>query len=192
VGEKLLPDILAEFHRLHPTLELCLYEAASQNLLTLLDSGEIDLAILTLPNDPRGLRLTSLFKEKLVLVVGLNHPLSNRTEVAFTELAAESFLLDYPGRIRDTTLEACRRSGFTPRIVLNGGSVEMLLRLTRTGLGVTLLPELAVKERRGLAILNVSDQILEREMVLALSEVRIQTTAITAMRDFLANNLARS
>jgi DNA-binding transcriptional LysR family regulator len=190
VGEQLLPDTLADFHRRYPSLELRMHEANTQNLLGLLESGEVDLAIVTQPTDQSNLRITPLFEEELILVVGLDHPLASRTTVKFSELAHEPFLLYSPGHVRDLTLEACRHAGFSPHVILNGGSVEMLLRLARTGLGIAILPELAVRERRRLATIKIADPPMWRSMVLASREDRALTPAVLALRKFLEENLA--
>lgn len=192
VSEHLLPDILADFHRRYPALELHLHEANSQTLLELMDRAEVDLAIVTQPADQTRLRVTPLFREELVLVVGLDHPLAERTAVNFSELAHEPFLLFSPGNVRDLTLEACRHAGFTPKVLLNGGSVEMLLRMARTGLGVAVFPELAVRERRKMAILKISDPPMWRSMVLASREDRALTPAVLALRHYLEEKLAKN
>jgi DNA-binding transcriptional LysR family regulator len=191
VGEHLLPDLLADFHRRYPEVELHMHEANSQTLLELMDRAEIDLAIITQPTDQSRLRITPLFKEELVLIVGLGHPLATRTTVEFGELAHEAFLLFSPGHVRDLTLEACRQAGFNPRIVLNGGSVEMLLRMARTGLGIAVFPELAVRERGKMAVLKITNPPLWRIMVLASREDRALTPAVVALRNFLEKNLAQ-
>src|SRR5436190_23239203 len=95
VGMRLLPSALALFNQRYPTLELVLREGGTQTVLGLLNTGEVDLAVVTLPVARRGLRVTTLFTEELVVVVPMTHPLSGCESVAFAALAGESFLL-YP------------------------------------------------------------------------------------------------
>jgi DNA-binding transcriptional LysR family regulator len=66
----------------------------------------------------------------------------------------------------------------------------MLLRLARTGLGIAILPELAVRERRRLATIKIADPPMWRSMVLASREDRALTPAVLALRKFLEENLA--
>ncbi len=191
VGERLLPKLLETFHRRYPALELCLHEANSRTLLELLYAGTIDLAVITMPIREHKLRMTQLFKEPLVLLVSLDHALALRKSVSFAELANEPFLLYSPGSVRETTLSACREAGFEPRIVLNGGSVEILLRLAESGLGVAVMPRSALVGTEQLAILSLQKPSLWRTMALASREDRALTPAALALRTYLEEHLTR-
>jgi LysR family transcriptional activator of glutamate synthase operon len=140
----------------------------------------------------RSLHVTTLFTEELVVVVPPTHRLAGRASVAFTELAGESFLL-YPRGygMRDNTLAACQQAGFTPRIVLDGGEMDMVLRLAETGLGIALMPRLALDDSRRLIALPVSDQQLQRTMALVSREDRALAPAARALREFLEGQLVR-
>jgi len=198
VGMRLLPGALALFNQRYPALELVLREGGTQTMLGLLETGEVDLAVVTLPvaesrrrEGRRGLHITTLFTEELVVVVPPAHRLAGRESVAFAELTDESFLL-YPRGygMRDTTLAACQQAGFTPRIVLDGGEMDMVLRLAETGLGIALMPRLALDGSRRLVALRVSDQQLQRTMALVSREDRALAPAARALRTFLEEQLA--
>src|SRR5262249_36610812 len=191
VGMRLLPGALAQFNQRYPALELVLREGGTQTMLKLLETGEVDLAVVTLPVARRGLHVTTLFTEELVVVVPPAHRLAGRDSVAFAELADESFLL-YPRGygMRDYTLAACQQAGFTPRIVLDGGEMDMVLRLAPTGLGIALMPRLALDGSRRLIALHVSDQQLHRTMALVSREDRALAPAARALREFLEVQLA--
>ena len=170
VGERLLPKILARFHRKHPVIEIGLVEGSSSALADLLAEGKIDLAIVTLPLMNRELIVSELFSEKLVLVVHKDHRLKARSEVSFAELAEETFLLYAPGGyLREATISACRQAGYQPKEALSSGSMEMLLRLAEAGLGVAVMPPLALEGRsHSLVQLQLnSDPPLRRHMALA-------------------------
>jgi LysR family transcriptional activator of glutamate synthase operon len=192
VGMRLLPGALALFNQRYPALELVLREGGTQTMLSLLETGEVDLAVVTLPVARRSLHVTTLFTEELVVVVPSAHRLAGRTSVAFTELSDESFLL-YPRGygMRDNTLAACQQAGFTPRIVLDGGEMDMVLRLAETGLGIALMPRLALDDTRRLIALPVSDQLLQRTMALVSREDRALAPAARALREFLEIQLMR-
>src|SRR5438067_299815 len=73
------------------------------------------------------------------------HRLAGRAGVALAALADQPFLLSPRGYgMRDKTLEACQRAGFAPRVVLDGGEMDMVLRLAEVGLGIALMPRLAL------------------------------------------------
>jgi DNA-binding transcriptional LysR family regulator len=192
VGMQLLPSALALFNQRYPTLELVLREGGTQTMLGLLETGDVDLAVVTLPVARRGLQVTTLFTEELVVVVPAAHRLAERGTIPFAELADESFLL-YPRGygMRDTTLAACQNAGFTPRVVLDGGEMDMVLRLAEAGLGIALMPRLALDGSRRLVALRVSDQQLQRTMALVSREDRALAPAARALRDFLEQQLVR-
>ncbi|MEN9937429.1 MAG: hypothetical protein RLZZ387_4008 [Chloroflexota bacterium] len=190
VGERLLPGVLAAFHRQYPQIELSMHEGSTQQLLGLLDSGEVDVAVVTLPVPRQGLRVTPLFAERLVLVVAEGHWLAGRGEVSFEDLADEPFLLYESGAyVREATLAACRAAGFTPRVVLNGGSLSMVLRLTEAGLGVAVIPPLALAGGEPVAVLSLREP-LERTMALASREGRALPPATLVLRAYLEERLA--
>jgi DNA-binding transcriptional LysR family regulator len=191
VGLRLLPEALAVFHQRYPALELRIREGSTQALLTLIEAGEVDLAVVTLPVTRRGLWATRLFDEELVVVASLDHPLADRKAIDFGELADEPFLFYPVGyEMREVTLAACKQAGFTPRVVLDGGDMDMLLRLAEVGLGIALMPPLALSGGERLAILRVRDQTLRRTMGFVSHDERTLTPAALALRDFLARRLA--
>jgi DNA-binding transcriptional LysR family regulator len=192
VGLRLLPEALAVFHRRYPALELRIREGSTQALLALIETGEVDLAVVTLPVTRRGLWTTRLFDEELVVVVAPDHPLADRETIDLGELADEPFLLYPVGyEMREVTLAACKQAGFTPRVVLDGGDMDMLLRLAEVGLGIALMPPLALSGAERLAVLRVRDQTLRRAMGFVSHGDQTLTPAALALRDFLANRLAR-
>jgi LysR family transcriptional regulator, transcription activator of glutamate synthase operon len=189
VGERLLPPILARFHRRYPAVEIGLVEGNTSLLSDMLAEGTIDLAIVTLPIIRRDLLVAELFSEELVLVVNKEHPLRGRSEVGFAELAEEKFLLYAPGGyLREATIGACRRAGFTPYEALSSGSLEMLLRLVEAGLGVAVLPPLVLEHNHSLVQLRLlSDPPLRRHMALAARQS--QSPAARRLWAFLKERL---
>ena len=58
-----------------------------------------------------------------------------------TDLSSEPFLLLGKGYdLRRVTIDACRQTGFTPRVVLEGGELDTVLTLAASGLGVAVVP----------------------------------------------------
>jgi len=75
--------------------------------------------------------------------------------------------------------------------VLDGGEMDMVLRLAETGLGIALMPRLALDGSRRLIALPVSDQQLQRSMALVSREDRALAPAARALREFLEGQLVR-
>ena len=183
---------LAAFHRRYPELEICVHEGSTRELLVLLEDGKLDITIITLPVVRRGLRVTDLFSEDLVVVVASDHRLAGRAAVSFADLAEEPFLLYPPGyEMREATLAACKQAGFVPRVVLDGGAMDMLLRLAEAGLGIAVMPPLALTGTERLAVLRISDRPLRRTMALVSRDSSPMTPAALALHTFLEEWLKR-
>ncbi|NJM06266.1 LysR family transcriptional regulator substrate-binding protein, partial [Candidatus Gracilibacteria bacterium] len=192
VSERLLPEVLRRFHLNYPDLELRFHEGSTSMLMGLLDSGEIEMAVVTLPITQRGLVLTELFRERLVLIVEPAHRLATCAEVTIGDLAEERFLLYSPGGyVRDATLRACREAGFLPKVALDSGSMELLLRMAEAGLGIAIVPPLALKGDEELVVIELAAPHLDRTMALVARDGRALTPAAQRLHSFLIAELRR-
>lgn len=192
VGIQLLPNALAAFNKQYPGIELRLYEAGVQTLLDLLETGLTDLAIVTLPVEDEHLTVIPLFTEEMVVALWKSHPLAGHDEIALAQLAQEPWVLSPENyELRETTLSACQNAGFAPRVVLDGGETDTLLRFVAAGVGVALVPRLAVNGSQNLATLRVSDQRLTRTLGIVWRGDRIASPAARALREFLVGKLKK-
>lgn len=190
VGTQLLPRALAAFNERYPGIELRLHEAGIQTLLELLETGLADVAVVTLPVGDPALTVVPLFSEDLVVAVGRNHRLASHDSITLGELRDEPWLLSPENyELRDAALHACRRAGFTPRVVLDGGEMDTMLRLVAAGMGASLVPRLAVQGSNDLAVLRVSDQTLQRSLGIVWRGDRTASPAARALREFLVEQL---
>jgi DNA-binding transcriptional LysR family regulator len=192
VGTQLLPSVLAEFNRRYPGIELRLHEAGVQTLLDLLETGLTDVAVVTLPVEDEHLTVVPLFTEEMVVAVWKGHQLAAREDVEIKQLQQEPWVLSPENyELRETTLSACAAAGFAPRVVLDGGETDTLLRFVATGIGVALVPRLAVNGSSDVATLRVSDQRLSRTLGLVWRGDRVASPAARALREFLVEQLRR-
>jgi DNA-binding transcriptional LysR family regulator len=95
-----------------------------------------------------GYRRHELTVEELVAVLPCTHPLADAPEIALRDLEAEPWVDHdiYDSPIGQIVLSACRSAGFTPRYAARLDDHRAALRLVATGVGVTVLPRLAVAE----------------------------------------------
>lgn len=188
VSTHLLPDQLLRFKRKHPGLEVTLREAGTETLLQLIEVGQLDLAIVAADRLPDIVESVPLLEEEYVLAVSAQHPLRRaaRKMVRLADLAAEAFILFPEGyRLREVTLSACRRAGFEPKVALDGGAMQSALEFVAAGLGVALMPELALEGRKDIHALSISDQSLRRTLGLVWRKGRYLSPAARALREFL-------
>ena len=188
VSTHLLPDQLTRFKRKYPGLEVTLRESGTETLLHLIEVGQLDLAIVAADRLPDMVESVSFMEEEYMLAVSAQHPLSRagRKSVRLSDLSAEAFILFPEGyRLREVTLTACRRAGFEPKVALDGGAMQSALEFVAAGLGVALMPELALEGRQDIHALGISDQTLHRSLGLVWRKGHYLSPAARALREFI-------
>lgn len=145
LGPYLLPHVVASVRTQFPRLELLLVEEKTEVLLHQLREGQLDAAILALPIHDDQLVTRFLFEEPFLLAVPRKHPLAARASIALEDLRGTSLLLLEDGHcLRDQALDVCRLSGADEKSGFRATSLETLRQMVAAGVGITLLPRLAV------------------------------------------------
>ncbi len=189
-GTQLLPPVLAAFNKRYPGIELRLHEAGVQTLLDLLETGLTDVAVVTLPVEDSSLTVVPLFTEEMVVAVWAEHHLAHCGEVAFSDLRGEPWVLSPKNyELREAMLGACHVANFTPRVVLDGGETDTLLRFVAAGIGIALVPRLAVQGVSDVSTLHVNDQNLQRSLGIVWRGDRVASPAARALREFMVQEL---
>jgi len=157
IGPYLLPRVTQKIRKALPHLSLMLYEHQTEPLLKRLRDGEIDLGILALPTAPDGLDVRELYKEVFTVALPNGHPLAQKSTIKAQDLKGHTLLLLEDGHcLRDQALEVCSRVDIREPEDFRATSLETLRQMVVAGLGITLLPELAVESpfgsQRGLTI----------------------------------------
>jgi LysR family hydrogen peroxide-inducible transcriptional activator len=146
LGPYLLPHVVGGIRTRFPRLEVLLVEDKTEDVLARLRDGRLDIGVLALPVDEPGLASTTLFSEDFVLAVPRDHRLAGATSVTTSVLAGESVLLLEDGHcLRDQALSVCQLAGATERRGFRATSLETLRQMVAAGVGMTLLPRLAVQ-----------------------------------------------
>ncbi|HEY4278437.1 MAG TPA: LysR substrate-binding domain-containing protein [Conexibacter sp.] len=135
--------LLAGFHASFPDVELAMREDLSVSLAGQLRAGELDVAFLTIVDEPdtSGLTVHPLAVEELLVVLAPGHPLAGRERLAVDELREEEFV-SFPrgATIRRAVERRAREAGFEPRTVFETSEVSRTRALVSGGLGVAVLP----------------------------------------------------
>ena len=151
IGPYLLPDLVRNSIRNTPQMPLMLQENFTVKLLEMLRTGEIDCAILAEPFPDTGLAMAPLYDEPFMAALPSHHPLASQKSVSAAELKSENMLLLGAGHcFRDHVLEVCPEfARFASnaegiRKTFEGSSLETIKHMVAAGMGVTLVPRLAV------------------------------------------------
>lgn len=183
VGTYLMPSLLASFHEAFPRVRVELAEGGDLELQHRVYSGSLDFAVVTAPGSPQSLDVVPLGSEDVFVTTSLRHRFAERTTVDLSELAFDDFVLPNNAfNLATQVVDACRRAGFEPRVAYQVGSIESTKNFVRQGLGVSMLPSLALGGlgREGLAVLEVQGG-LTHDLNLIRSKDRTHTRAAQVM-----------
>ncbi len=146
LGPYLLPHAVPRLRARFPRLELLLVEEKTETILAMLRDGRLDAGVLALPLHDEQLHVEPLFEEPFVLAVPSSHPLADRRSLRLDDLAEQTLLLLEDGHcLREQALDVCQLAGAGERTGFRATSLETLRQMVAAGVGITLLPVLAVK-----------------------------------------------
>tara|TARA_B110000503_G_scaffold117198_1_gene176977 strand:- start:343 stop:1281 length:939 start_codon:yes stop_codon:yes gene_type:complete len=141
----LLPMFLQNFTKKYPKVKLIIEELTTEEIIRKLTDGHIDAAIAATPLENEAIKEKPLYYEPFVGLIPQNHRLFNNKQINEEELEVEDILLLEDGHcFKDSILNLCRnhkidnKKGFS----LESGSFDTLIKLSKEGLGMTLLPYL--------------------------------------------------
>lgn len=141
-----LPHVVPEVRRRYPQLRLQLAEEKTEDILRMLQQGQLDAALLALPVSGEGMEVETLFDEPFVLALPADHPLVANTAITLADLeGAELLLLEEGHCLRDHALEVCKLADAHERVDFHATSMETLRQMVAADVGITLMPLLSVK-----------------------------------------------
>jgi len=140
----LLPAALPKLRRKYPKLELYLHEDQSQRIYDKLMDGDLDVLLLALPYDMRGVEIMPLFQDRFALAYRQGTRRVDPDNYRFSRLDADSILLLEDGHcLRDHALAACKIRNTQKVRRIGASSILTLVEMVDADLGITFLPELA-------------------------------------------------
>lgn len=189
---QLMPDALVAFHTAHPGVALTVSEGNTAVLLESLNSGLIDVAVISVyPHqaiDAGRFALHHLLDDPLMVALPCGHRLdqADRGPLRLTELAEESWIEGFPDSSH-TLIEACQRAGFTPGIDFAVREWTAKQGYVAAGLGLALVPSLAASTvRAGVALRPLHpDDAPVRGVYAATPGLVTSSPAVSAFRDCL-------
>jgi LysR family hydrogen peroxide-inducible transcriptional activator len=155
IAPYLLPAIINDLNRTFDGIEIQVRETQTAKLVQELAQGELDLAIVALPVSEPFLTELKLFEEEFVLVrrrEDEGKPVPEREALREMRL----LLLEEGHCFRDQALSFCKIGSTRPREVMEGSSLSTLVQMVSAGIGVTLIPEMAVPVETRSAQVSIS------------------------------------
>ena len=142
----LLPPCMLLLRERYPDLRLALREDLTANLLSRLEDGQLDLALIALPYETGNLIVEPLFDDDLWIVGRKNDPQVKARAVHITPSLTDRLLLLEDGHcLRDHALYACGASTGRSTEGVEATSLLTLVQMIESGLGIGMVPEIAVR-----------------------------------------------
>jgi LysR family transcriptional regulator, hydrogen peroxide-inducible genes activator len=177
LGPYLLPWLVPPLRAAFPRLQLVLREVKTSDLVEEIAKNQLDCGILAAPLPVSGLSSSPLFEEPFLLVMPRGHALAAKARVRVEDLEGQRVLLLDEGHcLREQALSICQRGGADAAQDVRDGdfratSIETLRHMVGAGMGLTLLPALALRddeEKRSNVIVRAFESPAPgRKMVLA-------------------------
>lgn len=148
IAPYLLPIIMPHLHNHFKNLKLWLYEYQTHVCLEKLQKAELDFLILALPIEKHDFTELNLFREPFRLAVNREQLLARKQEINLGDIAKQKLLLLEEGHcLRGHVLDVCLLADVQEQTDFQATSLETLRHMVGEGMGMTLMPELAVPKK---------------------------------------------
>ncbi len=145
IGPFFLPRILPTLREKFPELTIYLREEQTAPMLVRLEDGELDTVLIALPWETGDLAVEDILEDEFLFACDRTHPLADAGVVPLKALAGEHLLLLEEGHcLRGHALDVCRIGDRGARTQFEASSLHTLVQMVAAGIGVTLVPQLAV------------------------------------------------
>jgi DNA-binding transcriptional LysR family regulator len=182
-GARILPDVMREFVAERPGVEVLLTESGSdQELLDLLERGELDLTFTVLPMPPGPFEAVELLRDPYVLMVRADSPLAmQEREVSLRDLAGVP-MMGFRHCISGEHMEELVRSrGIDLNVVFRSDDNGTVQGLVGAGMAVALVPLLAVETAdERVMLLRLAEELPDRRIALAWHRDRARSSVARA------------
>ena len=198
-GATLVPRAIADFRERHPGVELSLEPAEPPEALSMLRSGECDVAITVdapfCSIDEPGIDTQHLLDDPMYVVLPSGHELAAKPSIRLEDLSAESWIGGSSGSGCPDTLvltRACNAAGFEPRIAFHSDDYLAIQGFVAAGVGIALIPDLALLAvRDDVAIRSLAQRPPIRRLQAATLRDAFRSPAVEAMLAILVETGAR-
>ena len=146
-GNYLLPRLIHAFRKKYPKVRIEVTRQNSRQLIHDIRDNMVDIALISFAPDEKGIEVTPVMKDELVLIASPDHPAAKKGKVSVRDLGGESFIAHtVTSQSRQKVVEAFRSSDTPLRIVMEVAMIETIKKLVAMRLGIAFVPEMSVQD----------------------------------------------
>lgn len=134
-----LPDVFGEYSRLYPSVQINIYRNFSRKIVERVESHALDVGVVTLPVRSPSLKVHSIFRDRIMVMVSPRHPLAKLAAVSVEEVANYPLIFPKTGYTRQLLDKLFRPYREQLRVTMELPSVGMIKNFVTAGLGATLI-----------------------------------------------------
>lgn len=178
-----VPDLLRRSQKLYPGISFQITEEPTEQLLSSLNNGTLDLAILSPPIAGDTMKIQDLLEEEFLLALPAHHFLRKTARISLNVLREQPMILMNDAHcLRGQTISFCQRAGFVPRVFIQSSQLDTVMAMVETGQGISLVPAMAKKAFRHRKVIfrPLHPEKLSRKISLAWSKQLAPSRAFTA------------
>ncbi|MGB5855782.1 MAG: LysR family transcriptional regulator [Oceanisphaera sp.] len=198
-----LPPLLQTFRARHPGVNVTINDVINEQVLDLVRDGHVELGITFEPTADLGLAFTPLYQDRFVALVPAHSPLAEQADVSWTQLLAEPFIaLQRPSAVRLMLEEHIKQlaqsarggdmvQGQTLQVAFESHQLVTIGRMVGTGLGVSVVPALCMRQmfELGAHCLPLQAPVLERAIGMVTRSDHKLSVAAQALYDILLDSV---
>ncbi len=195
VASSLVPRFVRSFHEKFPKIQLQIQELQTDKILEKLRMDELDAGLLATPLEVKGIIEMPLYYEPFMAFIPENHRLGKESFITNSELDINDLLLLNEGHcFRNSVLNICnKKSEQNDRPVeLESGNFETLIKLSKQGFGMTLIPylhaiELSEEDQR--FVKPIADPKPSREIRVVYTRAELKIKIIEELKKIILDNI---
>lgn len=189
IGAFLFPKIFSSFQRLHPHLDIYLYEEGSMAIREQVERDELDFGIVIITDASPSLRLLPMSTCQLMACIPEDHPFAKKNSFSLSELVDTDLIMLKEGSyLRHVVLQLLKAESITPNIVLESNQVETVKGLVASGVGIAFLMDFVVRNTPGIKIIPLEKPVFV-EVGLAWKKDRYISRAAQSFIDYCRSTL---
>ncbi|MBD8034331.1 MULTISPECIES: LysR family transcriptional regulator [Solibacillus] len=148
IGTLFFPEIAETFNDKFPNIKIELFERGAKKLEEIVLDGKVEIALVVSPYFKNNMYdIYPFIEDEFFVFLHKDHVLASKAEISINELRDEKFIIfTEEFTLHDYVINACKEAGFSPEVVYKSSQWDLILELTVSSNGVTLLPRSIYKK----------------------------------------------